>query len=135
MVIFLDTNIMLNSFLTRDDDTSSQVIAFLLEKEYEIYINAISIINIDYHLKKEFSRHQRKKTIQFLLDYFHIVQSDKNVFQKALDSDFTDFEDSVQYFSSKNIEAELIITDDKKGFKNSEIPVFKAKDFFKRFIK
>ncbi len=135
MKIFLDTNIMLNSFLNRDDTVSSQVIAFLLAKEYELYINAISIIHIDYHLKKEFLNIERKKAIQFLIDHFYIVQSDKNIFQSALDSNFSDFEDSVQYFSSININAELIITDDKKGFKNSKTPVLKAKDFFIKFVK
>ncbi len=135
MIIFLDTNILLNSFLNRDDNISSKVIAFLLEKEYKIYINAISIINVDYILKKDFSSKKRKKAIQFLIDYFYIVQINKNIFQNALDSDFFDFEDSVQYFSSKNINAEIIITDDKKGFQTSKIPVFTAKDFFEKFVK
>jgi len=135
MIIFLDTNILLNSFLNRDDDISSRVIAFLLEKEYEIYINSISIINVDYHLKKSFSIKRRKKTIEFLIGHFDLLQSDKEVFQNALDSDFSDFEDGVQYFSSKNVDTEIIITDDKKGFKNSEIPVFKANDFFEKFVK
>ncbi len=135
MIIFLDTNILLNSFLNRDDDISSRVIAFLLEKEYKIYINSISIINVDYHLKKSFSVEKRKKTIEFLIEHFDLLQSDKEVFKNALNSDFSDFEDGVQYFSSKNANTDIIITDDKKGFKNSEIPVFKANDFFENFVK
>lgn len=134
MRIFIDTNILLNAFLDRDDSVSSEIIAYLLEKKYEIYLNAISIINIDYILKKEFERERRKEIVQFLIDHFYLVSTDKKVFQHALDSNFIDFEDSVQYFSSKSISADLILSDDKKGFEDSEIPIFKAKDFYKKYI-
>ena len=134
MRIFIDTNILLNAFLDRDDSVSSQIIAHLLEKKYEIYLNAISIINIDYILKKEFKRERRKEIVQFLIDHFYLVSTDRKVFQYALDSNFIDFEDSVQYFSSKSISADLILSDDKKGFEDSVIPIFKAKDFYKKYI-
>jgi predicted nucleic acid-binding protein len=135
MRIFLDTNIILNAFLNRDDDISSQVIAYLLAREYEVYINNISIINIDYHLKKEFSKEYRKQTVQFLIDTFELLQNKKHIFQSALDSDFSDFEDAIQYFSSKDVNANLIMSDDKKGFKDSTITVFKAKEFFNTYVK
>ncbi len=134
MKIFIDTNILLNSFLNRDDTISSQIIAYLLENNYKIYINTISIINIDYILKKEIEREQRREIVQFLIDHFYIVSADKKIFQYALDSDFIDFEDGVQYFSSESILADLILSDDKKGFRDSKIDIYNAKDFYKEYL-
>jgi hypothetical protein len=46
-----------------------------------------------------------------------------------LNSDFKDFEDWVQFFCAKAILADLIITDNKKDFINSDIKVLSAKEF------
>ncbi len=134
MKIFIDTNILLNAFLNRDDEISNRIIAYLFEKEYKIYLNGISIINVDYVLKKELQREKRREIIQFLIDHFHLVSNNKEIFQNALDSNFIDFEDSVQYFSSKSISADFIISDDRKGFEESKIPVWRAKDFYKKYL-
>ena len=134
MKIFIDTNILLNAFLNRDDEISNKIIAYLFEKEYKIYLNGISIINVDYILKKELQREKRREIIQFLIDHFHLVSNNKKIFQNALDSNFIDFEDSVQYFSGKSISADFIISDDRKGFEESKIPVWRAKDFYKKYL-
>ncbi|MEA3455672.1 MAG: PIN domain-containing protein [Campylobacterota bacterium] len=134
MKIFIDTNILLNAFLNRDDEISNKIIAYLFEKEYKIYLNGLSIINVDYILKKELQKEKRKEIIQFLIDHFHLVSNNKEIFQKAIDSNFIDFEDGVQYFSSESISADFIISDDKRGFKDSNIPVWKAKDFYKKYL-
>ena len=134
MKIFIDTNILLNAFLNRDDEVSNKIIAYLFEKEYKIYLNGISIINVDYVLKKELQREKRREIIQFLIDHFHLVSNNKEIFQNALDSTFIDFEDGIQYFSSKSISADLIISDDKKGFKESKIPIWNAIDFYNKYL-
>jgi len=41
---------------------------------------------------------------------------------------------AVQYFCAKKIDAELIITDNVKDFKLSDIRVISAKDFYKEYI-
>ncbi len=134
MKVFIDTNILLNAFLNRDDEISNRIIAYLFEKEYKIYLNGISIISVDYVLKKELQREKRREIIQFLIEHFHLVSNNKEIFQNALDSHFIDFEDSVQYFSSKSISADFIISDDKRGFEESKIPVWRAKDFYKKYL-
>ena len=129
MKIFIDTNILLNAFLNRDDEISNKIIAYLFEKEHKIYLNGISIINVDYVLKKELQREKRREIVQFLIDHFHLVPNNREIFQNAFNSHFIDFEDAVQYFSSKSISADFIISDDKKGFMESTIPVWSARDF------
>ena len=50
-------------------------------------------------------------------------------FAKSLLSDFEDFEDAVQYNSAIFQDCSLIITRDKKGFKNAKISVLSPIEF------
>ncbi len=132
--IYIDTNIFLDSILNRDNGISKEILYFLQEKGFEIILNDISIINIHYFAKKGLQSKELKQYINILLDNFTIISADKFIIQQAINSDFNDFEDAVQYFCAKNINADLIITNDKKGFKNSTIDTITSKDFFNRYI-
>jgi predicted nucleic acid-binding protein len=50
----------------------------------------------------------------------------------ALASDFGDFEDGLQYFIAMDYECDIIVTRNKKDFKNSKIPVMTATEYLKR---
>ena len=54
---------------------------------------------------------------------------DASVVREALDSDFTDFEDALQHFSAKTVDADCIVTRNKKDFGTSEIPVYELEEF------
>ena len=135
MRVFVDTNILLNAFLNRDDALSNRVVAHLLESENLLYLNTITILNINYILRKELQRSRVKEIIQFLIDHFILLDSNRETIQNALDSSFSDFEDAVQYFSCKEIPVDMILTDDKNGFQGAQIDVVNAQDYFKQYIK
>ena len=54
---------------------------------------------------------------------------DASVVRGALDSDFTDFEDALQHFSAKTVDADCIVTRNKKDFRASDIPVYELEEF------
>ena len=54
---------------------------------------------------------------------------DASVVRQALDSGFTDFEDALQHFSAKAVNADCIVTRNKKDFECSEIPVYELDEF------
>ena len=54
---------------------------------------------------------------------------DASVVRQALDSAFTDFEDALQHFSAKTVDADCIVTRNKKDFDCSEIPVYELDEF------
>ena len=58
---------------------------------------------------------------------------DNAVIEKALSSNFKDFEDAMQYFSALASNCEAIITRNERDFKNAEIPVMDADAFLKLF--
>lgn len=54
---------------------------------------------------------------------------DASVVRQALDSGFTDFEDALQHYSAMTVDAECIVTRNKKDFSSSEIPIYELEDF------
>lgn len=76
-----------------------------------------------------------KDFIDIILDTCLIVSVDKNILKTSINSNFIDFEDAVQYFCAKSIDADLIITNDKKGFRDSRIDTITSQNFYKRYIR
>lgn len=55
--------------------------------------------------------------------------------EKAISSDFKDFEDAIQYFSALATNCDLIITRNEKDFKNALIPVMNAESYLQTLLK
>jgi predicted nucleic acid-binding protein len=55
------------------------------------------------------------------------------VVEKALNSDFEDFEDALQYFCALQSNCEVILTRNGKDFKLSAIPTMTAGEFLKQY--
>jgi hypothetical protein len=53
----------------------------------------------------------------------------------ALNSEFLDFEDAIQYYTAIENDQDLIITRNQQNFKESKIPVMTAGEFIKSIIK
>ncbi len=68
------------------------------------------------------------------MDEYTIVSADENVLRSAINSGFKDFEDAVQYFCAKEKKAELIISNDKKGFQKSDIETISSSDFYYQYV-
>jgi len=132
--IFIDTNIFLDSYLERDEGSSRAVFEFLEMSDTKIYLNDISIINIAYIVRKKFSKNELKEKINLIINQYYIVPATQQIIFDANNSDFKDFEDGVQYFCAKEIEADLIITNNKKDFISSEIEVLTAVEFALLYI-
>ena len=134
--IYVDTNIFLNAILNRDNNISKDVLCFLKDKNFDIILNNISIINIHYFASKDkdLTKDMVKEQINIFLEEYIICSADTKILQTALNSNFDDFEDGVQYFCARDIGADLIITNDKKGFLNSEIDVITSKDFYYEYV-
>ena len=54
---------------------------------------------------------------------------DDEVVEKAINSNFKDFEDAMQYFSALASNCNIIITRNEKDFKNAMIPVMNAESY------
>lgn len=131
---YIDTNIFINAILNRDNSLSQNVLVFLDESDVNLYLNDVSILNIHYIIKKHLDKNVIKDELTSIIEEYHLISIDRDIIEDALNSDFKDFEDGVQYFCAKRAGAELIITDNTADFKNSDIRVMTAKEFAQNYM-
>ena len=105
------------------------------KKQIEIFTTTNSITNLFNILSKfEGQKIAWEKVRKFKL-ICRISVTDDEVMEKALNSDFKDFEDALQYFSAVATDCEIILTRNEKDFKNALIPVMDAESFLQTLRK
>ena len=77
---------------------------------------------------KIFPKKEISKVIASLMDNVTILPVNENHIQLAIEKEAIDFEDNVQTACAEEM-SDCIITDNKKHFKNSNIPVYTPKEF------
>ena len=131
MKILLDTNIVLDILLEREPFVKNAKEIFLLieNKKVEAYICATTMTTIHYLIGKETNKAKADEIILNILKLFEVTLVDKNILEKATINNGIDYEDSVIYTSAKESNIDIIITRDKRGFKNSKISVLNPQEF------
>lgn len=129
--IFLDTNIILDFLGEREGfyEASAKIMTLADKKKIQVYTSPSSISNVFYVLAKyENSKIALEKIRKFKLLCSMSVMDDE-VVEKAIHSNFKDFEDAMQYFSTLASNCNIIITRNEKDFKNAMIPVMNAESY------
>lgn len=129
--IFLDTNIILDFLGEREGfyEASAKIMTLADKKKIQVYTSPSSISNVFYVLTRyENSKIALEKIRKFKLLCSMSVMDDE-VVEKAIHSDFKDFEDAMQYFSALASNCNIIITRNEKDFKNAMIPVMNAESY------
>ena len=131
MKLFLDTNVMLDFLGEREPFyISSAKIATLADKrKLKINVSALSFATVSYFLTKYEGVKKTKEKLRKFKVISGICELDELIIEKGLNSDFSDFEDSLQYFSALRAECDIIITRNGKDFKKSKIPVMTPDEF------
>ncbi|MBA5792706.1 PIN domain-containing protein [Flavobacterium sp. xlx-214] len=129
--VFLDTNIVIDFLGERDGfyDAVAKVLTLADKKKIKVFTSPTSIGNTFYVLAKyENTKIALEKIRKFKL-LCSISVMDEEVVEKAINSDFKDFEDAMQYYSAISANCDLILTRNEKDFKNSMIPVMNAESY------
>ena len=132
--ILLDTDVLLDFFFDRKpySDYSAIILDLCARKILDGYITPVIISNIYYLLRKTAKHEKVIEKLKQLLTITKVLQMDKSVVEKALNSEFNDFEDALQNFSAANYgKIEAIITRNVKDYRKSEIGVLPPDDFVK----
>jgi predicted nucleic acid-binding protein len=133
--LFLDTNIVLDFLGEREPyyKPSAQILTLADKKKIRVFTSATSISTTYYLLSKfENAKNALVKIRKFKV-LCHVSKMDDDVVEKAINSDFKDFEDALQYFSAIASGCDFIITRNEKDFKNALIPVMNAESFLKAY--
>ena len=131
MKLFLDTNVMLDFLGEREPFyISAARIATLADKrKLKINVSALSFATVGYFLTKYEGLKKTKDKLRKFKVISGISELDELILEKGLNSDFSDFEDALQYFSALRTECDIIITRNGKDFRKSQIPVMTPDEF------
>ena len=131
MKVLLDTNIVLDVLLERElfVDLARDIFILVENAEVDGYLCATSVTTLHYLIAKALTKHDADETIKELLTLFGITEVNKDILQDACTTNGIDYEDSVIYAAAKYAGVDMIVTRDKKGFKQSEVNVVSPQEF------
>jgi len=131
MDVLIDTNVALDVILNNAGFvTESRVMLELAEKKrFTGYISASAITDIFYISRKKLGKNTAREAINHLLHIFHPATVTDNNIYKALDLEWEDFEDSVQYVVGEGLAVDYIITRNTKDFVSGSIPAVTPEQF------
>jgi len=133
MKLFVDTNVMLDLLGEREPFyVPIAKLATLADKgQLTIVVSALSYATVSYFLTKYESAKKAMEKLRKFKVISEICDLDDLIIEKGLNSNFSDFEDSLQYFSALKAECTILITRNEKDFKESQIPVMTAEEYLK----
>lgn len=126
MKAFIDSDVLLDFFLDRApfSDASAAVISRCEQKLLIGCTTPLVLSNIYYLLRQKTGREKALKCIHFLLDCLEIVAMDRESVLAAMSSEFTDFEDGLQYGSAiSDKTVQCIVTRNLKDYRKSKLAV------------
>ncbi len=129
--IFVDTDVILDLLLQRQSFYIHAAQLFTLADKGQITINisSLSFSNLHYLLSKQYNRAESRRILSQLKTLVVVLAVDDKVISLALNSDFTDFEDAIQYFTAINNNIPILITRNLKDYKTATIPVLSPSSF------
>ena len=129
--VFLDTNVILDLLAKRDPfyDSIAKLATLADQKKLILLASPLSFTTVFYVLNKfENSESVLSKLRKFKI-ICEVCEINEETIEKGLNSNFKDFEDSLQYYSAVQSNCSVIITRNGKDFKNSSLPVMTAEEF------
>ncbi len=130
--ILIDTNIVIDLLAKRKDFYNEAAKLFSLsdKKKLKLAISSLTFANTNSVLSKRKSAKEAKEILRKFKVLVEIINLDNKIIELALSNDdFSDFENGLQYYSALENRIDIILTRNKKDFKNSKIPVLTAKEY------
>lgn len=131
--IFLDTDVLID-FLSDRQPFSEQAVelfASAIKQKFSILVSAISFDNIYYVLRRNGISHAASiKALKKIHEVTQCVSIHEHTISAALESDFKDFEDGIQYHAALEVgNIDFFITRNVKDYRHVEIQVITPQHF------
>lgn len=132
--LLVDTNIVIDLLSKREEffQEAQELFTLADNNEVVLFVSSLTFANTHYLLSKYQKLDEARKTLIKFKVLVNVAALDDKIVELALVSDFKDFEDAIQYHTALENEVDIIITRNKKDFKNSRLPVMTAKEYLKK---
>ena len=123
--VFVDTDVVLDLLAARlpHFHFSAVLFTFAEMKKLELYTTPLILANTFYILRKQLGNDSTKNALRKLRILLHVIDSTESVIDKALNSDFSDFEDAIQYYTALEYQIPVILTRNIRDYKKASVIV------------
>ncbi|MCR5401507.1 MAG: VapC toxin family PIN domain ribonuclease [Treponema sp.] len=102
---------------------SAVLFTFAEMKKLSLYTTPLILANTFYILRKQLGNDEAKKALRKLRILLHEIDSSETVVDKALNSEFNDFEGAIQYYTATDHGLKVILTLNLRDYKNASLIV------------
>ena len=130
--VFIDTNILLDLLLERQPWVHQASVLFSMadRKELDLLCCSLSFSTAVYLMHRlKYSRKEIITKLTIAKSLCTVTTVDSSVIDRVLQSDFSDLEDGMQYYSALAANAEVIVTRNEKDYILSNVPVLSPTEF------
>ena len=130
--MFIDANVVVDALLEVEGkmDAALRILSLADMGKIEVYCSSLSLGTASYFMEKAKMSHSLiVRKLNIFCGYCAPTRVDASVVRQALDSDFTDFEDALQYYSALTEKADIIVTRNERDFIHSAKPVYNPTEF------
>lgn len=131
MKILIDTNVVLDVMLKREPfcKVSVEILSLSKRDDIEEYVSASAITDIYYIAYRQLrDKELVKKLMKELLTIVSIASVTGQEIQNALDLEWSDFEDSVQYSVALLQEMDGIVTRNPSDYQGAKVKVWRPEE-------
>ena len=130
MKIFIDNDVILDVILERKDfEYSRELLTQVEQKQVKAYTSPIIFTNSYYIISKLRNKKKAWSALKKIRLLFSVSPINQKVIDLALASDFSDFEDAVQYYAALEQKVEYIVTRNKKDYIAAQIPAVTPQEY------
>jgi predicted nucleic acid-binding protein len=133
MKVLIDTNVVLDVLVNNNAffAHSKKIFDFAEQRRITGFISASAITDIFYIAQRKLGKKAIKEAIKKVLKVFYpATVTDDNIYE-ALDLEWDDFEDSVQYIVGQGLSVDYIVTRNTQDFTSGSIAAVTPEQFIK----
>jgi predicted nucleic acid-binding protein len=134
MNVLIDTNIALDVLLDRRpfSETSMRVIVLSEKRRINAFVSASAVTDIYYIIRKTLkSKNSAIELLKKFIKTINIAPVEESHIYEALDLNWNDFEDVIQYVVGKSKNVEYIVTRNQPDFQCLDVKIVSPEDFLK----
>ena len=137
MKVFLDTNILLDVLVERDNkeftENATMILGLGSNRVLDLYMSVLSVTTIAYVLRN-MTTVKKKGIIKDLVSIVKVLPSLPEHVENMLECQMNDIEDAMQVQSAKEGQCDVIVTRNTTDFRDAGLPVISPEEFLKKII-
>lgn len=135
MNILVDVNVFEDVFRQRVGwETSLAVIGYVANKQVTGHVSALTPPILYFFRRQSRGEKAARQAVQRLLEGFAVVSLGREALEAAYKSPLPDFEDALQLEAAKAAKVDVIITRNKKHFRQKEVAVLSPEELVEQLV-